>query len=629
MTSGDAEARRCLNDEALVGAGLPPDGSAGSESEYISSALMAYIGNKRTLLPFLGKVFLELDHRAPVLRFLDPFAGTGSVSRLARTLGWLVEANDIEPYSLVVNSCYLGVSADEAGDFFRDIGGIAYAFELLNSLHPQRENLPALRDPAPPYIALHYAPADTARADWRRERLFYTRENGVFLDRARQAVDELRPPRGTALRDRGPVSREEKERSLLLAPLIYEAATHANTSGVFKACHKGFGGHGRDALGRILAPMSLEPPTLWPGPAARLGRGDAAAFCLGRSADLCYLDPPYNQHQYGSNYHLLNTLATWERPPVDEERSSDGSLRSKAGIPSSWKERRSRFCSRTGARAAFEELLAAVDARFIVLSYNSEGIVPVEELYDLLSDRADVSLRSVSYTTYRGGRQSASRRTGNSEILFVAERRERRGRAAGSGGPGSGGPGSGGPGSGGRDRELARLVAETRLARVLAGPFVPGRLAGLASGDGSVHFESAKGRFVLPTYRLLLIEEPRPPLSESLEVDEMRELSDLLEPALALDNGEACDACALLLESGARDRRIQNLSLGWLRKLAHRKYADRFRELSERLGRCAEAAPAELSRLRTGLTELGSLYAARMAGQSRVPRGSGAREGGV
>ncbi|HUW41309.1 MAG TPA: DNA adenine methylase [Rectinemataceae bacterium] len=594
MKRGDAE-----------GGGPWLRGPAVSEADYLSSSLMAYIGNKRSLIPFLRKVFLELQLRSPIRSFLDPFAGTGSVSRLGRTLGWRVAANDIEPYSLAVNSCYLGVSADEAGELFRDVGGLGRAVELLNRLHPQREDVGAPGEPAAPYIALHYAPAETASADWRRERLFYTRENAVFLDRARQAIDELRPPRAGSVPERGPESTEEKERALLLGPLVYEAATHANTSGVFKACHKGFGGHGRDALGRILAPMSLEPPLLWPGPAAGLGRGDAAAFCLGRGADLCYLDPPYNQHQYGSNYHLLNTLVSWDRRPVDEERLSDGSLRSKAGIPPSWKERRSRFCSRTDALAAFKELLTAVDARFIVLSYNSEGIVPVDELYELLADRADVSLRSVSYTVYRGGRQSASRRTGNSEILFVAERRAGRGPAQ--------------PAA--ADRELGRLAAETRLARVLAGPFVPARLAGLASEDGSIGVESKAGRFVLSTYRRLLVEEPRPPLSESLGADEMRELADRLEPALARDNGEACEACALLLESGARDRRIQDLSLGWLRKLAHRKYSERFRELGDRFARCADAAPAELSRLRAGLAELRSLYEARTAGQSRAPRG--------
>ena len=578
-------------------------------SDYASSSLIAYIGNKRALLPFLKSVFLELDERHPVSRFLDPFAGAGSVSRLARTLGWRVMANDIEPYAWAVNSCWLGLSADDRDSLFQWEGGLDAVLTLINSLHPERENLSDLGTPVEPYISRHYAPADSASADWRRERLFYTRENALFLDRARQAIDELRARPGAGLPSAGPRTREEAERAALLGPLVYEAATHANTSGVFKAFHKGYGGHGRDALRRILAPMRLCAPILWPGPPAELGRSEAALFCAGRSAELCYLDPPYNQHQYASNYHLLNTLVTWDRHPVDERRWADGSLCSKAGIPPDWKERRSAFCSRAAAPAAFKELLAAVDARFIVLSYNSEGLVPAEELYDLLADRADVSLRSVRYLTYRGGRQSDLRRSSNSEILFVAKRRSDRGIPASE-----------------EDRpiwkrdrdlrresELGRLRAETRLARVLSGPFDPNLLLARADGEDRVAVETTSGKLLLETYRGILIEGRAALRCASLALDDMEALSDALEPALLPDNGTACELCARLIEDGARDGRIQRLALGWLRKLAHRKYADRFRALSDRLAGAAAASPRELSRLAAGLAELDWLFAARMA----------------
>ena len=285
--------------------------------EYASTKLIAYLGNKRALLPFLLSVFGELDEEEPIARFLDPFAGSGAVSRLARSLGWKVMAGDAEEYSRAVNEAWLGVSADELPLLFAEEGGLVAVLEGLNRLHPEAGDGEPRRE-ARPYIAAHYAPASTLAADWRRERLFYTRENAVFLDRARCAIEDLRPIRGYMPRAYA------AERALLLGLLVYEAATHANTSGVFKAYHKGFGGHGRDALGRILSPMSLEPPLLWGGPPAEVARAEAAAFCSLRSADLCYLDPPYNQHQYGSNYHLLNTIALWDRPPVRDDRRRTG-----------------------------------------------------------------------------------------------------------------------------------------------------------------------------------------------------------------------------------------------------------------------------------------------------------------
>jgi adenine-specific DNA-methyltransferase len=591
------------------GAGSADPSPAREIPAYASSKLIAYIGNKRALLPFLLPVFRELDEARPVSSFLDPFAGSGSVSRLARSLGWVVMANDNEEYSRAVNEAWIGVSADETPSLFVEEGGIACVFDTLNDLHPQRGDR-ELASPAPRYIAAHYAPSSTADADWRRERLFYTRENAVFLDRAREAIEELRPRLGV-----GEGSRVRRaERALLLGSLVYEAATHANTSGVFKAYHKGFGGHGRDALGRILSPMRLEVPLLWGGPPSEVGMEDAAAFCQARSADLCYLDPPYNQHQYGSNYHLLNTIARWDRPPVDDARAPDGSLLRVAGIPPSWTESRSAFCSRRTAAAAFRELLAAVDARAIILSYNTEGLVPPEELVDILSDRADVCLRSLDYVKYRGGRQSASRRSWNREILFVAKRRE--------------GLGGGACRRSSAAAELGALEADVRLARALAGPFDPERFRELCSrGDGksgrgnesgeTLLFNDGNLSVELRSYRGLVLEGGSGCAVEGLSIQGKKSLADLLEPALLPDNAAACKAAIELIEGGLCEKRMQDLALHWLRKLAHRRYEADFRALAARLHCVVDRDGGEYARLAMGLREVETLFEARLAGSRR------------
>ncbi len=557
--------------------------------EYARTRLIAYIGNKRALLPFLLPVFLEVEAEAKISRFLDPFAGSGAVSRLARSLGWSVMANDVEEYSRAVNTAWLGVSADELPFLFAPDGGMDAVLESLNGMHPDRGDRVA-PCPVEPYIARHYAPASTADADWRRERLFYTSENAMFLDRARCAIDWLFPDHGS-------------EHSILLGLLVYEAATHANTSGVFKAYHKGFGGHGRDALGRIMAPMKLEPPLLWKGLPSEVCCGDAASFCAGRSADLCYLDPPYNQHQYGSNYHLLNTIARWDRPPVSDERTADGSLRSAAGIPPSWKASRSAFCSKVTAGAAFRDLLSSVDARSILLSYNTEGIVPAEELFELLSDRADVSLRSLDYVKYRGGRQSASSQVRNREILFLARRRESPGRIVAENCAAS--------------LELAELKVDLRLARALAGPFDPEAFRKLCGGGEVLPFSSAVASVELRSRDCLLLEEDSIDIAMTLDRQGKEALSDLLEPVLLADNAAACAAVAGLIEAGAHDPKLQGLALGWLRKLAHRGYEESFRVLSLRLVAAAMGKPEKLAPLAEGVLEVTALFDRRMEGRRR------------
>jgi adenine-specific DNA-methyltransferase len=571
---------------------------------YASTRLIAYIGNKRALLPFLLGVFLELDEERPIASFLDPFMGSGAVSRLARSRLWRVMASDAEEYSRAVGEAWLGVSADELPGLFSGERGLDAALASLNALHPQREDRKPERGDEP-YLALHYAPARTEAADWRRERLFYTAENALFLDRARGAI-EARYPRGEPV-DR----RASAERSLLIGLLVYEAATHANTSGVFKAYHKGFGGHGRDALGRILSPMLLESPTLWPGLPAEVSRGDAAAFCASRSADLCYLDPPYNQHQYGSNYHLLNTIAVWDRKELRDERDASGALLHAAGIPESWKESRSAFCSAASAPGAFRELVSSIDARTIVLSYNTEGLVSPEELVDILSDGAQVSLRSASYVKYRGGRQSASRVSRNSEILFIARR---------AGGTVAQGGVEARPSQASQaeaKEELRRLAVDLRLSRALAGPFDPPALRPLCDAEGVLLFRGACAELRLATYRRLLIEDGSREAAEGLDRSDKEALASLLETALLPDNAAACAAAASLLESGLGDRRLQELALRWLRKLAYKGYEGKFRELSGRLADLAKSRPDELRKLAEELERIKELFEARLAGRSR------------
>ncbi len=563
---------------------------------YASTRLIAYIGNKRALLPRLASVLLAIDEGRKVGSFLDPFAGSGAVSRLGRSFGWKVMASDIEEYSRVVNRAWVGVSADELPRLFEAEGGIRRVLDELNRLHPQREDREPLLSrtgAGGAYIAKHYAPADSAKPDLGRERLFYTRENAVFLDRARSAIEEMRPA--------GPGARAEDERALLLGSLVYEAATHANTSGVFKAFHKGFGGHGRDALGRILAPMELEPPLLWGGPPGEVGRGDAAAFCASRSADLCYLDPPYNQHQYGSNYHLLNTVALWDRAEVCEARAPDGSLVHKAGIPPSWT--RSPYCSRSKAAPAFAELFSAIDSRFIVLSYNSEGLVPIEELFELLCDRAEVGILSMDYVKYRGGRQSADSRVRNREILLLAERR----------------------GSGARAKNRDGLEAhelDLRLARCLEGPWNPELLAAHSDGEGNVRITHEGGSFLLPTLNLLVPDREATASVATLTRGSKQELACFLETRLLGDNAAACEAACMLIESGLREKGIQDLALFWLRKLAHRKHQLSYRRLALRLGALAAAEPSGLSRLARGLAKLDAQFELRLASSRGEPHGS-------
>lgn len=404
------------------------------ESSYLTNQLPAYIGNKRRLLPFLEEVFSQLlpelhssrprpstpgSGKLPPLRFLDPFAGTGSVARLAKMMGMAVYANDWEPYAQVLCRAYLYYDADHKADHEPEFTRIR---ERINQLYTQEsgKQYASQRD-QPGYIQRWFAPFDTQNPRIGRERLFYTQENARYLDAARQYILTRIPGNDSLTQD------------LLLALLLYEAATHANTSGLFKAYHRGFGGLGRDALSRIMFPMELEDPVLINRPETRglhvvTGVDAVAAAEQAGRVDIAYLDPPYNIHQYGSNYFMLNSIVLWDQPPAPLTLDARGELIQKAGIRGDWIATRSDYCSRPRAYQAMHRLLEALDCRFIVLSYNTEGVIPQDTLLGLLSRYGSVQTAVQPYTTYRGGRQSPRRSVNNHELVLVVDTQGKTGR---------------------------------------------------------------------------------------------------------------------------------------------------------------------------------------------------------
>ncbi|MFP4204582.1 MAG: DNA adenine methylase [Spirochaetaceae bacterium] len=589
---------------------------------YLSRGLIAYIGNKRALLPFLGPVFSALAERAPVHRFVDPFAGSGAVARLGKYLGFAVTAADLEYYAWVLNGAALETHASEARELFGEYGGMKAAFDHFHHVG----GAAARRRPSGArssfgedgYIARRYAPRDTDRADYRRERLFYTAENARYIDAVRDALEERYP--GWRLDERS-----AREKQLILAALLVEASVHANTSGVFKAYHKGFGGHGRDALGRIMAPAEIEVPPLIDGPDAVVRRSDAAELLANTPADLVYLDPPYNGHQYGSNYFMLNTIARWDKPAVPAERGSDGRLLHKAGIRPDWSETRSDFCSKSRAAAAFRRLMAAVDARFIVLSYSSDGIVPIEEILDLLSERGSVEVFTTDYTQYRGGRQSIERATANVEYAVVATTRSslRHGKTVGREDV-EGRTGAGRGSDGGRPGEKLRAeesVSPERFLRLravlslLGDTYVPERVRRAFATDGDAIVLSCGVRLPMPgLYRFTV----SPAEIASLPYDALEELRDGLYGARCRDRREEAHVLLELLRPGrcppreARDYRARLLRV--LRKFAYNKYRREFSAVASEIEEACRHYPVALDGVAAGVAELKELLRRRSEG---------------
>ena len=366
------------------------------QTDFLTDQLIPYLGNKRKLAGLVRRAMDRTGLHSGT--FFDAFAGSGAVGRLAKTLGFRVVSNDWEPYARPIAETYI---ACNRAPRFAGLGGLDRAIALLNALPGRRG-----------YIATHYCPADDAAPDPDRERMFYTQANGRRIDAIREQLEDWR-------RD-GLLS--GREFSVLLAPLIFRAAYVSNTSGVFKGWHRGWGGATKTAWYRILSPLTLSRPVFHDnGQKNPALCDDACRIAPDVPCDIAYLDPPYNQHQYGANYHLLNTIALWDKPGVSRHYGLGG-RRDKSAIRTDWRTlRRSGYCYRSSALPTFAELLERLQARWILVSYSTEGIMTLDELTQELGRHGKLDVVTRRYKRYRVSSQRPSPRRHTTQFVLIVQ----------------------------------------------------------------------------------------------------------------------------------------------------------------------------------------------------------------
>lgn len=358
---------------------------------FLSEQIITYIGNKRSLLSFIGQSIDSIKKELHVskLRMLDVFSGSGIVSRYFKQHATQLYSNDLESYCNTLNRCYLSNKSEidfhQLEDIYQNV-----CHELAKGLHRG-------------FISELYAPADDTHIQ-EGERVFYTTRNAMYLDTCRQLIDPL----------------DEPYKTLLLAPLLVEASIHNNTSGVFKGFYKNtqtgigqFGGNGRNALQRIMGDILLQLPILsnFECEVNILQEDANKLYQLIPEVDIAYLDPPYNQHPYGSNYFMLNLINNYHRPTEISKVS---------GIPQDWNK--SDFNSKKLAQKTLENLCASLPAKYLVISFNSEGFISKEEMIQMLNVIGTVETLEIRYNAFKGSRNLNHREIHVTEFLFVVKK---------------------------------------------------------------------------------------------------------------------------------------------------------------------------------------------------------------
>lgn len=357
---------------------------------FLTSQIITYIGNKRSLLGFIGDAvaIVKKNLKKEKLDVVDIFSGSGIVSRYMKQHSSKIIANDLEDYSYVLNKCYLSNKNEIDMD------------ELISWYNYLKENLDGeLNDGI---ISEMYAPKDINNIKF-GERCFYTTRNAKYIDTARQLIENV----------------PERYRIYFLAPLLTEASVKNNTSGVFKGFYKNsktgigqFGGNDENALSRIKRDIDLPFPVFSNYNCdVEIYKEDANELVKKLDlVDLIYMDPPYNQHPYGSNYFMLNLIDKYEIPKEISKVS---------GIPKDWN--RSKFNQSREALKTFENLCKNAKAKYLLISFNNEGFIKKEEMINMLSKIGKVTIMEKKYNTFRGSRNLNNRDIHVKEFLYLVE----------------------------------------------------------------------------------------------------------------------------------------------------------------------------------------------------------------
>jgi adenine-specific DNA-methyltransferase len=327
--------------------------------------VIKYLGSKRLLAPLIGDAAEALGARSAA----DLFAGTTRVGQALRRRGITVLSTDPASYSEDFGIAYL-----EAGDR----GRLPRLLAELRAAEPMRG-----------YVTRTFC--EDAR--------YFHPDNGMRIDGIRAAIDRLDVDR--------------HERGLLLTSLIEAADRVDSTVGVQMAYLKRW-------APRALRPLELREPEQVPGPPGSAVRRDANHLAgeLG-GIDVAYLDPPYNQHSYFSNYHVWETLHRGDQPDHYGVACKRADCRTT----------KSAYNSRRGAATALAELVGRTAATWILLSFSDESYHDLRDVRALLAERGHVGAVAVGSKRYvgatigihnpQGQRVGTVSHVRNTEVLFV------------------------------------------------------------------------------------------------------------------------------------------------------------------------------------------------------------------
>jgi adenine-specific DNA-methyltransferase len=204
------------------------------------------------------------------------------------------------------------------------------------------------------FIFNNYCLAGTINQEFQRQ--YFSDENGKKIDTIRKQIQEWQ--------ENSKIT--SGEYYFLLATLLENADKVANTASVYGAFLKQLKKSAQQKF--LMKPASF----VLSGNNHIVYNKNIETLIDQVEGDVLYLDPPYNQRQYASNYHLLETIAKYDNPTIA----------GKTGLRD-YLNQKSKFSQKTAVLKAFASIIQQAKVKYIFLSYNNEGLLTMQEIENI------------------------------------------------------------------------------------------------------------------------------------------------------------------------------------------------------------------------------------------------------
>lgn len=340
---------------------------------------MRFIGGKSNLLPDIQNTITRLT--VNVRTVIDIFSGSGVVSFYLKQNNYNVIGNDMMYFAYVLSR---GSTALNNVPGFGNLG-IENPIEYLNNLTIENTDI-ALADC---YIYQNYSPHDDCN------RMYFQNENAIKIDIIRITIEEWK--KNNLIND--------DEYYYLLAALIAAVPYVSNIAGVYGAYLKHWDARTNNRL------LLRVPKLIDNGGTAVFYNQNCDVLLPKIAGDLLYADPPYNSRQYLPNYHVLETIARYDNPAIH-------------GVTGmrDYRQQKSEFCMAGSVEGAFRKMIEAANVKYVLISYNNEGLISTEKLSAICQEYAVNHSFCLHEMDYRRYNNVGTTQGGVTEQLYFFEK---------------------------------------------------------------------------------------------------------------------------------------------------------------------------------------------------------------